>query len=59
MLGWYYIMGNAELHSNWLSQVALALEQQLLEHGQVPMFDHDWKMDMIITPDKVITAPPA
>jgi len=39
--------------------VALALEQQLLEHGQVPMFDHDWKMDMIITPDKVITAPPA
>lgn len=37
--------------------VALALEQQLLEHGQVPMFDHDWKMDMIITPDKVITAP--
>ncbi|KAG2041166.1 hypothetical protein BDR03DRAFT_914649 [Suillus americanus] len=36
--------------------VALALEQQLLEHGQVPMFDHDWKMDMIITPDKVITA---
>lgn len=50
-------MGNAELHSNWLSQVALALEQQLLEHGQVPMFDHDWKMDMIITPDKVITAP--
>ncbi|KAG1802273.1 uncharacterized protein HD556DRAFT_1228484 [Suillus plorans] len=39
--------------------VALALEQQLLEHGQVPMFDHDWKMDMIITPDKVITAPRA
>lgn len=39
--------------------VALALEQQLLEHGQVPMFDHDWKMDMIITPDKVITAPQA
>ncbi|KAG1747370.1 hypothetical protein EDB19DRAFT_1686972 [Suillus lakei] len=37
--------------------VALALEQQLLEHGQVPMFDHDWKMDMIITPDEVITAP--
>ncbi|KAG1869900.1 hypothetical protein F4604DRAFT_1772351 [Suillus subluteus] len=36
---------------------ALALEQQLLEHGQVPMFDHDWKMDMIITPEKVITAP--
>ncbi|KAG2154180.1 uncharacterized protein EDB93DRAFT_186713 [Suillus bovinus] len=39
--------------------VALALEQQLLEHGQVPMFDHDWKMDMIITPDKIITAPRA
>ncbi|KAG2139363.1 hypothetical protein BD769DRAFT_1350846 [Suillus cothurnatus] len=39
--------------------VALALEQQLLEHGQVPMFDHDWKMDMIITPNKVITAPQA
>lgn len=39
--------------------VALALEQQLLEHGQVPMFDHDWKMDMIIAPDRVITAPQA
>jgi len=37
--------------------VALALRQQLLERGQVPMLDHDWKMDMIITPDEVITAP--
>ncbi|OAX41630.1 5-formyltetrahydrofolate cyclo-ligase [Rhizopogon vinicolor AM-OR11-026] len=37
--------------------VALALKEQLLEHGQVPMLDHDWKMDMIITPDEVITAP--
>ncbi|KAG0706954.1 hypothetical protein DFH29DRAFT_899329 [Suillus ampliporus] len=36
--------------------VALALKQQLLEEGQVPMMDHDWKMDIIITPDEVITA---
>jgi len=37
--------------------VALALKEQLLERGQVPMLDHDWKMDMIITPDEIITTP--
>ncbi|KAG8216936.1 hypothetical protein J3R82DRAFT_7213 [Butyriboletus roseoflavus] len=35
--------------------VALSLQQQLLEAGQVPMTDHDWKLDMIITPKDIIT----
>jgi 5-formyltetrahydrofolate cyclo-ligase len=46
-----------EIYFNQLFPVALALKQQFLERGQVPMLDHDWKMDMIITPDEVITAP--
>ncbi|KIJ62171.1 hypothetical protein HYDPIDRAFT_182931 [Hydnomerulius pinastri MD-312] len=35
--------------------VALSLQQQLLDAGQVPMTEHDWKMDMIVTPDEIIT----
>jgi 5-formyltetrahydrofolate cyclo-ligase len=34
--------------------VALALRDQVLDAGQVPMGEHDWKMDMIITPDEII-----
>jgi 5-formyltetrahydrofolate cyclo-ligase len=32
--------------------VALALREQLVE--DVPVTEHDWKMDMIVTPDKTI-----
>jgi 5-formyltetrahydrofolate cyclo-ligase len=34
--------------------VALALREQVLDAGHVPMGEHDWKMDMIITPDEII-----
>ncbi|KIJ14714.1 hypothetical protein PAXINDRAFT_169614 [Paxillus involutus ATCC 200175] len=34
--------------------VALSLQQQLLDAGQVPVSEYDWKMDMIITPNDII-----
>lgn len=37
--------------------VALALQQQLLDAGQVPITDSDWKVDMIITPNDTVTKP--
>ncbi|EPQ52084.1 nagb/rpia/CoA transferase-like protein [Gloeophyllum trabeum ATCC 11539] len=37
-----------------LGKVALALREQVLEDGQVPTADHDWKMDLIVSPDGVI-----
>ncbi|KAL1702670.1 hypothetical protein EV121DRAFT_209502 [Schizophyllum commune] len=33
---------------------ALALREQICENSAVPVTPHDWKMDMIITPDEVI-----
>lgn len=35
--------------------VALSLQQQLLEAGQVPVTDYDWKLDVIVTPNDTIT----
>jgi 5-formyltetrahydrofolate cyclo-ligase len=35
--------------------VALSLQQQLLEAGQVPVTDRDWKVDIIVTPEDIIT----
>ena len=35
--------------------VALSLQQQLMEAGQVPMTDRDWKVDIIVTPKDMIT----
>ncbi|KAF8137607.1 5-formyltetrahydrofolate cyclo-ligase [Boletus edulis] len=35
--------------------VALSLQQQLVEAGQVPMTDHDEKVDVIATPKDIIT----
>ena len=35
------------------SSVALALRQQIID-GEVPMGDHDWKMDMVVGPDGII-----
>jgi len=34
--------------------VALALREQVLDGGQVPMGEYDWKVDMIVTPDEII-----
>ncbi|EGO03705.1 hypothetical protein SERLA73DRAFT_46034 [Serpula lacrymans var. lacrymans S7.3] len=34
--------------------VALSFRQQLGAEGQVPTADHDWKMDMIVTPDEIL-----
>lgn len=33
------------------SLVALALNEQMLEQGLIPMADHDRRIDFIITPD--------
>lgn len=35
--------------------VGLALQQQLLGAGSVPITETDWKVDMVITPDDIIT----
>jgi len=35
--------------------VALALQQQIID-GEVPMGEHDWKMDMVVGPDGIIQA---
>jgi len=35
--------------------VALALRQQIID-GEVPMGEHDWKMDMVVGPDGIIGA---
>ncbi|KAF9225726.1 nagb/rpia/CoA transferase-like protein [Gyrodon lividus] len=35
--------------------IALSLQQQLLDAGQVPVTEYDWNMDMIITPKDMIT----
>lgn len=31
--------------------VALALREQLLPPGEIPMDEHDWKVDVVVTPD--------
>uniref|UniRef100_A0A8H8CJW6 5-formyltetrahydrofolate cyclo-ligase n=1 Tax=Psilocybe cubensis TaxID=181762 RepID=A0A8H8CJW6_PSICU len=36
--------------------VGLGLREQLLPGGEVPIGEHDWKMDVIITPDETITS---
>ncbi|KIK25989.1 hypothetical protein PISMIDRAFT_95793 [Pisolithus microcarpus 441] len=35
--------------------VGLALQQQLLDARSVPITETDWKVDMVITPDDIIT----
>ncbi|KAF5379056.1 hypothetical protein D9615_005994 [Tricholomella constricta] len=34
--------------------VALALREQVLEGSAVPIGDHDWKMDLVVTADEVL-----
>ncbi|KAF8965051.1 hypothetical protein BDZ97DRAFT_1813390 [Flammula alnicola] len=34
--------------------VGLGLREQLLNAGQVPVGDHDWKLDVLITPDETL-----
>lgn len=34
--------------------VALALREQVLKPGEVPMSEHDWKVDAIITPEGIV-----
>ncbi|KAF8905256.1 5-formyltetrahydrofolate cyclo-ligase [Gymnopilus junonius] len=34
--------------------VGLSLREQLLDHGQVPVGEHDWKLDLLVTPDEII-----
>jgi 5-formyltetrahydrofolate cyclo-ligase len=42
---------------NFLYPVGLALREQVLEKGNIPMGDNDWSMDFVITPDEVLTNP--
>ncbi|KAF9449290.1 5-formyltetrahydrofolate cyclo-ligase [Macrolepiota fuliginosa MF-IS2] len=37
--------------------VGLALREQILEKGNIPMDQHDWSMDYIVTPDEVLVNP--
>jgi 5-formyltetrahydrofolate cyclo-ligase len=34
--------------------VALALREQVVGSGEVPMGEYDWKVDMIVTPGEII-----
>ncbi|KAG9017557.1 5,10-methenyltetrahydrofolate synthetase [Tulasnella sp. 427] len=36
--------------------VALALKEQLLEAGKIPVEDHDWKMNLIVTGEEVLSS---
>lgn len=38
--------------------VALALREQILDAGQVPVAPHDWKMDVIAGPDGLLGEAP-
>ncbi|KAJ3555398.1 hypothetical protein NP233_g12217 [Leucocoprinus birnbaumii] len=37
--------------------VGLALREQVLENASIPMADHDWSMDLIVTPDETLARP--
>ena len=39
--------------------VAVALREQILEAGQVPAGEMDWKVDVIVGPDGVLVPVPA
>ncbi|KAG8846976.1 5,10-methenyltetrahydrofolate synthetase [Tulasnella sp. 330] len=34
---------------------ALALREQILDQGKIPLEAHDWKLDMIVSPDGILT----
>ena len=34
--------------------MALALREQVLDAGEVPMGERDWEIDIIVTPDEII-----
>jgi len=34
--------------------VGLGLREQLLDNGQVPVGEYDWKLDLLVTPDRII-----
>lgn len=35
--------------------VGLSLREQLLDAGAIPMAEHDWSLDAIVTPDEILT----
>jgi 5-formyltetrahydrofolate cyclo-ligase len=37
--------------------VALALRDQIVETGRIPMSEHDWTVDIIVTPDELLQKP--
>ena len=39
------------------SAVGLALREQVVEDFEIPMGAHDWKMDVLVHPDGVVTSP--
>ncbi|KAL7277212.1 hypothetical protein ACG7TL_009062 [Trametes sanguinea] len=47
--------GNAEPLDLIVMPVALALREQILEAGQVPVGETDWRVDVIIGPDEIVT----
>jgi len=44
------------VRSRYDQSVALALREQILEAGQVPNAVHDWKMDVIVGPDGIVSS---
>ena len=39
--------------------MGLALREQILEAGAIPMGEHDWPVDAIVGPDGILGAPDA
>lgn len=35
--------------------IGLALREQVLNSGEIPMAEHDWRLDMVIAPDEILT----
>jgi 5-formyltetrahydrofolate cyclo-ligase len=43
-------------HGDFCILVALAFREQLLGSGEVPMGVRDWKVDVIVSPEEMVTA---
>ena len=46
------MLANPGLHT--YTTVALSLREQVLEQNSVPMGEHDWKVDLVVTPDEIL-----
>lgn len=48
--------GAAEADTTNANTVGLALREQILDAGKIPMDEYDWKVDAIVSPDGILGA---